>query len=101
LDARYSPIFKVEDQAAWEAKQEETPLAKGSKKKSKKKNWKETIWRTGVRIANSRLDGGTVSRVRFILFVGALLALTLAFMMNDDWFVREFATYDWARDLGF
>ena len=31
----------------------------------------------------------------------ALLALTLAFMVKDDWFVREFADYDWARDLGF
>ncbi len=70
-------------------------------KSSEKKSMKRRIWRTGIRIANSRLDAGTVSRVRFILFITALLALTLAFMVNDDWFVQEFATYDWARDLGF
>jgi hypothetical protein len=61
----------------------------------------KAVRRAGKRIAGARLDPFLVARVRFIVFIGALLALTLAFMVHDDWFVRNFATYDWARDLGF
>jgi hypothetical protein len=39
--------------------------------------------------------------MRFVLFIAAIMALTLAFMARDDWFVSNFANYDWARDLGF
>jgi hypothetical protein len=61
----------------------------------------KAIRRTGKRIASARLDPFVVARVRFILFIAALMSLALAFYYADDWFVREFATYDWARDLGF
>jgi len=57
--------------------------------------------RTGKRIASARLDPFVEARVRFVLFIAALMSLALAFYYADDWFVREFATYDWARDLGF
>jgi hypothetical protein len=31
----------------------------------------------------------------------AFLLLFLAFEVGDDWFVREFANYDWARQIGY
>lgn len=61
----------------------------------------KSIRRTGKRIASARLDPFLVARVRFLLFISAMLVLAIAFMKGDDWFVQRFATYDWARDLGF
>ena len=61
----------------------------------------ERIFRLGVKIARTRLQANTVSRVRLLLLIGALLTLYLAFKYTQDWYVEEFATYDWARDLGF
>ena len=61
----------------------------------------ERIYKLGVRIARSRPKAATVSRVRLLLLIGALLTLYLAFKYTQDWYVEEFATYDWARDLGF
>ena len=62
---------------------------------------KERIWKLGVKIARTRLKANTISRVRLLLLIGALLTLYLAFSYSQDWYVEEFATYDWARDLGF
>jgi len=62
---------------------------------------RERIYKLGVRIARTRLDAGTVSRVRLLLLIGALLSLYLGFAYGQDWYVEKFATYDWARDLGF
>lgn len=62
---------------------------------------RERIFKLGVRIARTRLSQSTVSRVRLLLLIGALLTLYLAFSFSQDWYVEEFATYDWARDLGF
>lgn len=59
------------------------------------------IFKLGSRMARTRVKPGTESRVRLLLLIGALLALYLAFANSQDWFVAEFATYDWARDLGF
>lgn len=61
----------------------------------------DRIYKLGVRIARTRLKPATVSRVRLLLLIGALLTLYLAFTYSQDWYVEEFATYDWARDLGF
>jgi hypothetical protein len=41
------------------------------------------------------------TRIRWILFMLAFLLLFLAFEVGDDWFVREFANYDWARQIGY
>jgi len=60
-----------------------------------------SVRRLGKRIAGARLDPYLVARVRFLLFVAALLVIAVAFVAGDDWFVSRFATYDWARDLGF
>ena len=62
---------------------------------------KERIWKLGVKIAHSRPQAATVSRVRLLLLIGALLTLYLGFRYNNDWYVEEFANYDWARDLGY
>jgi hypothetical protein len=40
-------------------------------------------------------------RLRLVFFLTAILALFLAFEMGDDWYVREFANYDWARHIGY
>jgi len=68
---------------------------------SDKASIRERIFKLGSRIARTRLDANTVSRVRLLLLIGALLTLYLGFAYNQDWYVEEFATYDWARDLGF
>lgn len=62
---------------------------------------RDRIFKLGVKIARTRLRPSTVSRVRLLLLIGALLTLYLAFEYSQDWYVEEFATYDWARDLGF
>jgi hypothetical protein len=54
----------------------------------------------------NRLQGFTITsafagRMRAVLFVAAFILLYLAFQVGDDWFVREFANYDWARSIGF
>ena len=41
------------------------------------------------------------TRIRWFLFMLAFLLLFLAFDVGDDWFVREFANYDWARQIGY
>lgn len=66
-----------------------------------KPSFRERIFKLGVKIARTRLQAATVSRVRLLLLIGALLTLYLAFSYSQDWYVKEFATYDWARDLGF
>lgn len=53
-----------------------------------------------------RIKGFTItpefkSRVRWLFFMLAFLMLFLAFEVGDDWFVREFANYDWARQIGY
>ena len=61
----------------------------------------ERIYKLGVKIARTRLKANTISRVRLLLLIAALLSLYLAFDMSQDWYVEEFATYDWARELGY
>ena len=61
----------------------------------------ERIFRLGSRIAKTRLRADLVSRMRLLLLIAALLTLYVAFKYNQDWYVEEFATYDWARGLGF
>lgn len=62
---------------------------------------KDRIYDLGVRIAKTRLKAAVVARTRLLLLIGALLMLYVAFQYGQDWYVEEFATYDWARDLGF
>jgi len=36
----------------------------------------------------------------FLLLTG-VLAIYIGLQLGDDWYVKEFATYDWARGLGY
>ena len=69
-------------------------MAEGPKKEN-------AIWRLGVKLAHTRLKAAMVARTRLLLLIMALLTLFLAFKLGQDYYVEEFATYDWARDLGF
>jgi hypothetical protein len=53
------------------------------------------------RISNFQSTPEFRTRIRWILFMMAFLMLFLAFEVGDDWFVREFANYDWARQIGY
>lgn len=53
------------------------------------------------RILEFRMTPEFISRMRWVLFVLSFLLLFLAFQVGDDWFVREFANYDWARSIGY
>jgi hypothetical protein len=53
------------------------------------------------RILNFSMTPEFIGRMRLILYVFAFLLLFLAFQVGDDWFVREFANYDWARSIGY
>jgi hypothetical protein len=68
---------------------------------AEEKSLRERIYRLGVKIARTRLTTAAVSRTRLLLLIMALLTLYVAFKYGQDWYVEEFATYDWARDLGF
>ena len=54
-----------------------------------------------TRIRGIQLSYEFIDRVRWVLFVLAFILIYLAFQVGDDWFVREFANYDWARSIGF
>jgi hypothetical protein len=54
-----------------------------------------------ARVQGFELTPEIVVRVRLVLLLSAVLALILAFQMGDDWYVREFANYDWARHIGY
>jgi preprotein translocase subunit Sec61beta len=53
------------------------------------------------RISGIQLTHDLIVRVRIVLILTAVLALFLAFEMGDDWYVREFARYEWARHIGY
>jgi hypothetical protein len=53
------------------------------------------------RIGRFELTPEIAMRIRFALMMTAVLALILAFQVGDDWYVREFANYDWARNIGY
>lgn len=54
-----------------------------------------------ARFQGFELTPEIVVRVRLVLLLSAILALILAFQLGDDWYVREFANYDWARHIGY
>jgi len=54
-----------------------------------------------ARISAFQLTDDLVVRMRSVLLLTAVLAFFLTFIMGDDWYVREFANYDWARHIGY
>ena len=54
-----------------------------------------------ARLRGSPVSDDLVIRLRwFLLFMG-ILAVYIGLQMGDDWYVKESATYDWARGLGY
>jgi hypothetical protein len=54
-----------------------------------------------LRVRGSIVSDDFIIRLRwFLLFIG-ILAIYLGLQAGDDWWVKEFATYDWARGLGY
>jgi len=72
-----------------------------------KKDWLSSLKENAIvrylkkRMSMIVLSRDLVIRIRLVLFLTAILALFLAFEMGDDWYVREFANYDWARHIGY
>jgi hypothetical protein len=42
-----------------------------------------------------------IIRLRWFLLFTAVLAIYIGLQIGDDWYIKEFATYDWARGLGY
>lgn len=53
------------------------------------------------RIDRIELTQEMMNRIRIVLLLSAILAFFIAFQMGDDWYVREYADYDWARHIGY
>ena len=53
------------------------------------------------RVREFELTDDLIVRLRLVFILVALLAIFLAFQLGDDWYVREYANYDWARHIGF
>ena len=70
-------------------------------KKKKKRSSKTDKKSLKNRILEFEFTPGFVGRMRWIFYMLAFLLLFLAFEVGDDWFVREFANYDWARSIGY
>jgi hypothetical protein len=52
-------------------------------------------------IREFKLTNEMMLRMRLILILTAVLAFYITFEMGDDWYVREYANYDWARHIGY
>jgi hypothetical protein len=62
---------------------------------------KSGLSRLNVRIRENFLADDLVIRLRWFLLFTGILAVYIGLQVGDDWYVREFATYDWARGLGY
>jgi hypothetical protein len=63
--------------------------------------FKKWISTQAARFRSLQVSDDVIIRVRwFLLFMG-ILAVYLGFQAGDDWYVKEFATYDWARGMGY
>jgi len=55
----------------------------------------------GARLRGTLVGDDLIIRLRWFLLFMAILAIYLGLQAGDDWYVKEFATYDWARGLGY
>ena len=62
-----------------------------------RKSWSKLV----ARLRGAPVPDDIVIRLRwFLLFMG-ILAFYIGLQMGDDWYVKNAATYDWARGLGY
>ena len=52
-------------------------------------------------LRGSIVTDDVIIRLRWFLLSTAILAIYLGLHFGDDWYVKESATYDWARGLGY
>ena len=94
----------IYDEAGWETSVWESTEWDGDRLvvKNLVKNGVKDLLRSIVdRWNRFTLTPELIVRIRFVLFLIALLTLFLAFQVGDDWYVRTFANYDWARHIGY
>jgi hypothetical protein len=53
------------------------------------------------RLRGSIVVDDLIIRLRWFLLLTGVLAIYIGLQLGDDWYVKEFATYDWARGLGY
>jgi len=54
-----------------------------------------------VRLRGAPVPDDIIIRLRWFLLFMAILAIYIGLQMGDDWYVKDSATYDWARGLGY
>jgi hypothetical protein len=64
-------------------------------------NLKKRISQAADRVRGAFVSEDLIIRLRWFLLFTAILGIYIGFQAGDDWYVKEFATYDWARGLGY
>jgi hypothetical protein len=54
-----------------------------------------------VHLRSTPVPDDIIIRLRWFLLFMAILAIYIGLQMGDDWYVKDSATYDWARGLGY
>jgi len=64
-------------------------------------NLRKVLSQTADRVRGAFVSEDLIIRLRWFLLLTAILGIYIGFQVGDDWYVKEFATYDWARGLGY
>lgn len=64
-------------------------------------NVKKRILQVIGRVRGAFVSEDLIIRLRWFLLLTGILGVYIGFQAGDDWYVKEFATYDWARGLGY
>lgn len=59
------------------------------------------VSRFALRVRAAIVSEDLIIRLRWFLLLTGILGIYIGFQVGDDWYVKEFATYDWARGLGY
>ena len=59
------------------------------------------VSRFALRVRAAIVSEDLIIRLRWFLLLTAILGIYIGLQVGDDWYVKEFATYDWARGLGY
>jgi len=62
-----------------------------------RKSWSKLV----TRLRGAPVPDDLIIRLRWFLLFMAILAVYIGLQMGDDWYVKDSATYDWARGLGY
>ncbi|MBM4249063.1 MAG: hypothetical protein FJ149_06450 [Euryarchaeota archaeon] len=59
------------------------------------------ISQAALRVRAAAVSEDLIIRLRWFLLLTGILGIYIGFQVGDDWYVKEFATYDWARGMGY